>query len=100
MFIAGRALPLIGQETFPAADERGFFLSVQMPRGTALDVPDRAARPLVQLLIEETLCTGDVMTSVASTFAAAGTHLISFRVTLKPEAPSTQQAINDMRPRV
>jgi len=100
MFIAWRALPLIGRETFPAADERGFFLSVQMPRGTALDITDRAARRIEQLLIEETSGTGDVLTSVGSTFAAAGTHLISFRVTLKPEAPSTQQAINDMRPRV
>ena len=93
------ALPLIGRETFPASDEREFFISMNQPRGTALDVSDRLARQFERMLME-TQGARMVLTNVGSTFAATGTHVINFRVSLTPAAPPTQQVINDLRQRI
>ncbi len=93
------ALPLIGRETFPATDEREFFISMNQPRGTALDVSDRLARQIERMLIE-TEGARMVLTNVGSTFNATGTHVINFRVSLTPEAPPTQLVINDLRRRI
>ncbi len=94
------ALPLIGRETFPTSDEREFFMTIQQPRGTALDVSDRVARRIEQTLIEETPGTRSVLALIGSSFATTGTHVITFRVRLTPEAPSTQEVINDLRRRI
>jgi HAE1 family hydrophobic/amphiphilic exporter-1 len=94
------ALPLIGRETFPSADERGFFLNIQLPRGTAIDVTDAMAQRVERMLIENTPGTASVLSLVGSTFVATGTHFVTFRVTLSPEAPTTQQMIAALRPRI
>lgn len=94
------AMPLIGRETFPSSDEREFFITVQQPRGTALDVSNRAARRIEQMLIEETPGTGLVLSIIGSSFAATGTHTSTFRVSLSPDAPPTQEVINDLRRRI
>ena len=100
MVAAWSALPLIGRETFPSADERGFFLNIQLPRGTALDVTDTMARRVERMLIEDTPGTGSVLSLVGSTFVATGTHFVTFRVTLNADAPSTQKVIAELRRRV
>jgi HAE1 family hydrophobic/amphiphilic exporter-1 len=98
--VAFSALPLLGRETFPQADERGFFMIVQLPRGTALDVSDATARRLEQLLIAQTPGTDLVLSLVGSTFAATSTHVTTFRVSLTREAPPTQEVIADLRRRI
>jgi HAE1 family hydrophobic/amphiphilic exporter-1 len=94
------ALPRIGRETFPSADERGFFLNIQLPRGTTLDVTDAMARRIERMLIEDTPGTAGVLSLVGSTFNATGTHFVTFRVGLAPGAPSTQRVIASLRPRI
>ncbi len=94
------AVPLIGRETFPTSDERQFFMTVQQPRGTALDVSNRAARRIEQMLIEESPGTDLVLSIIGSSFAATGTHTTTFRVSLKHDAPPTQQVMDDLRRRV
>lgn len=94
------ALPLIGRETFPTSDEREFFMTIVQPRGTALDVSDRVARRIEQTLIEETPGTGMVLSLVGSAFATSGSHVTTFRVSLTPDAPRTQEVINDLRRRI
>jgi HAE1 family hydrophobic/amphiphilic exporter-1 len=100
MAAAWSALPLIGREMFPAADERGFFINVQFPRGTALEVTDTMARRVERMLIDQTPGTASVLSLVGSTFVATGTHFVTFRVGLSPEAPRTQQVIADLRRRM
>ncbi len=95
------ALPLIGRETFPSADERELFMIVNLPRGTALEVSDRTARRLEQTLVEETPGVGMVATFVGGGFGGAGaSHATTFRVRLEPGAPATREVIADLRRRI
>jgi HAE1 family hydrophobic/amphiphilic exporter-1 len=98
--LAWSAFPLIGRETFPPTDEREFFMTVQLPRGTALEVTDRTARRIEQTLVEETEGVRRVVAFVGGAFGPGGSHIVTFRVTLGPEAPPTQQVMNDLRRRV
>jgi HAE1 family hydrophobic/amphiphilic exporter-1 len=94
------AFPLIGRETFPPTDEREFFMTVQLPRGTALDVTDRASRRIEQTLVEETEGVRQVVSFVGGGFGPGGSHVVTFRVTLSPQAGPTQQVMNELRQRV
>jgi HAE1 family hydrophobic/amphiphilic exporter-1 len=93
-------LPMIGRETFPQADEREFFMSVQLPRGTALEVTDQTSRRIEQLLVQETPGVERVATFVGGGFGPGGSHTVNFRVSLGPQAPRTQDVIADLRQRV
>ncbi|OFX33208.1 MAG: hypothetical protein A2Z07_03915, partial [Armatimonadetes bacterium RBG_16_67_12] len=94
------AFPLIGRETFPPADEREFFMTVQLPRGTALDVTDRTARRIEQTLVEETEGVGQVVSFIGGGFGPGGSHVVTFRVALTPQAGPTQQVMSELRQRV
>lgn len=98
--VAWSAFPLIGRETFPQTDEREFFMTVQLPRGTALDVTDRTARRIEQTLVEETEGVQRVVAFVGGAFGPSGSHVVTFRVTLGPQAGATQRVIDEMRRRV
>ncbi|MDR7420475.1 MAG: efflux RND transporter permease subunit [Armatimonadota bacterium] len=100
MLLAWSAIPLIGQETFPQTDEREFFVIMQMPRGTALEVTDRTARRVEQILAEETPGVERVATFVGGGFGPGGSHVTSFRVSLAPDAPRTSEVINELRRRI
>jgi HAE1 family hydrophobic/amphiphilic exporter-1 len=100
MVIGWSALKLIPRETFPTSDEHEFFINVQNPRGTSLEVTDRIARRIEQTLIEDTPGTGTVLTLVGSTFGGTATHVSTFRVSLTRDAPPTQEVIADLRRRV
>jgi HAE1 family hydrophobic/amphiphilic exporter-1 len=91
------AIPLIGRETFPPTDEREFFMGVQMPRGTALEVTDRVARRIEQTLIEDTPGISRVTTFVGGGFGPGGSHTVNFRASLAPDAPPTQEVISGLR---
>lgn len=98
--LAWSAFPLIGRETFPPTDEREFFMTVQLPRGTALDVTDRTARRIEQTLVEETEGVRQVVSFIGGGFGPGGSHVVTFRVALTPQAGPTQQVMNDLRRRV
>ncbi len=98
--LAFALVPRIPTETFPQTDEREFFVIVQLPRGTALEVTDRAARRIEQTLIEETEGTGQVLAFVGGFFGPGGSHVANFRVSLVPSAPKTTAVINSLRPRI
>lgn len=98
--LAWSAFPLIGRETFPPTDEREFFMTVQLPRGTALDVTDRTARRIEQTLVEETEGVRQVVSFIGGGFGPGGSHVVTFRVALTPRAGPTQQIMNDLRQRV
>jgi len=93
-------MSLLGRETFPSSDEREFFVTIQQPRGTALEVSDRTTRRIEQILLEETPGTERVLSIIGSSFAATGTHTTTFRATLSRDAPPTQEVINDLRRRI
>jgi HAE1 family hydrophobic/amphiphilic exporter-1 len=97
MVVAWSALPLIGRETFPPADEREFFVNVQMPRGTALEVTDDVARRIERTLLEETPGIARLTTFVGGGFGPGGSHVVNFRATLAPDAPPTQVMIGRLR---
>jgi HAE1 family hydrophobic/amphiphilic exporter-1 len=93
------ALPGLGRETFPATDEREFFMTVHHPRGTSLEVSDAVARRVEQVL-RETPGIRQVVTFVGGGFGPGGSHVVNFRVSLTQDAPPTQQVIGDLRGRV
>ncbi|MDR7521739.1 MAG: efflux RND transporter permease subunit [Armatimonadota bacterium] len=100
MALAWSALPHLGRETFPPSDEHEFFMSVQQPRGTSLEVSDAVSRGIEQTLLRHIPGRTTVLTLVGSTFAGTATHIITFRVRLGADAPPTQQVINDLRQRI
>ncbi|MDQ7858578.1 MAG: efflux RND transporter permease subunit [Armatimonadota bacterium] len=97
--VAFSALPTIGRETFPQSDEREFFVGVQQPRGTALEVTDQVARRVERILME-TPGVVQVATFVGGGFGPGGSHVVNFRATLGRDAPPTQRVIADLRPRI
>jgi HAE1 family hydrophobic/amphiphilic exporter-1 len=97
--VAFSALPTIGRETFPQSDEREFFVGVQQPRGTALEVTDQVARRIERVLME-TPGVVQVATFVGGGFGPGGSHVVNFRATLGRDAPPTQRVIADLRGRI
>ncbi len=101
MILTWAALPRIGRETFPQADEREFILMINQPRGTSLEASDRAARRVEQMLVEEVPGVAAVLTTVGGGgFGGGGTHSTSFRVRLENGAGATRDVIADLRRRV
>ncbi|MGQ0571526.1 MAG: efflux RND transporter permease subunit, partial [Armatimonadota bacterium] len=92
--------PRIGRETFPASDEHEFFVIVQQPRGTTLQVTDQWARRIERTLMDDVPGATTVLSTVGSTFIATGTHSANFRVTLDHTAPPTLQVISSLRQRL
>ncbi len=99
--LAWAALPLVGRETFPSADERELFMIVNLPRGSSLEASDRMSRRIEQTLVEETPGVRMVATSVGGGFGGlSSSHSTNFRVALEPGAPPTRTVIADLRRRI
>ena len=99
------ALPLVGVELMPSADESDVRINVEMEIGTKLEVLDEVVRRIEEIVNEEIPEKRFILASVGSNLggAAVGGHVSQMRVALVPPSQrtrSSQQIADDIRPKL
>jgi multidrug efflux pump subunit AcrB len=100
LFIAAMALPITGVLTvimFPSNDADFFYIDVESPVGTTLDVTDVAVRQVEDVLYEDELITSFFVdigrgNPLADTITS-GTHIASFTINIESDRDEATEDI-------